>query len=255
MFPPGNASVRVAVAEHLDYRRSWFADLVGPLLVASSRWAEFADACAGAGSPTLDVVVIGADRAPVDVPTGVRLCGFEVPVIRLPLPAPLDGHRHVYEITAVDDKRAVLEAVAKRRAGGDDVVAKYRTGGTTADDFPAEEQVAVVIRAAVATGAPLKFTAGLHAAVRFTDAPTGFEHHGFLNLMLAVAAASRGAGDAVLIAALAERDAAKVADQVSAWSADQERTVRETFVSFGCCGVKDPVGDLVKLGLLTSEES
>src|SRR5437764_5232024 len=39
VFPPGNASVPDAVRAHRQHRSSWYADLVGPLLVRSSQTA------------------------------------------------------------------------------------------------------------------------------------------------------------------------------------------------------------------------
>ena len=41
---------------------------------------------------------------------------------------------------------------------------------------------------------PFKCTAGLHNAVRHRAADTGFEHHGFLNVLLATRQAFDGAG-------------------------------------------------------------
>ncbi len=46
MFPPGNAPLERALAEHLTYRQSGYAELVGPLLVPAARLAELADAVA-----------------------------------------------------------------------------------------------------------------------------------------------------------------------------------------------------------------
>ena len=40
MFPPGNATVPEAVAAHRDHRRSWFAPLVGPLVVRDRQLDE-----------------------------------------------------------------------------------------------------------------------------------------------------------------------------------------------------------------------
>lgn len=251
MFPPGNADADQALRAHLDYRAAWFAPLVGPLLVAATRWEELVTVHVAAGSPLVDVVVVGSAERPEPLPEGLRLVGFELAVRRPPLPdaaAPV-----ACEITAGPEGWEVLEQVARQHALSGSAIAKYRTGGTTADAFPGEDEVADVIKSAVDIGAPLKFTAGLHHAVRYTDPITGFEHHGFLNLMAAVARAQHGADREVLTQVLATRDRVEVANEVSTWSPDQVAGVRRTFVSFGCCGVEEPVEDLVTSRLLTED--
>lgn len=253
MFPPGNASAGAAIAEHLRHRTAWFVDLIGPLLVDFRRWDEFTWSHAQAGSPTLGVVVIGTDTPPANLPPGLRVCGFELPVSAPPLPDPGPTYRVVGEVTAAPDCSKIFAAIADRRAAGQRIIAKYRTGGTTVAAFPSEDEVAEVIAGATSHGVPLKFTAGLHSAVRFTDPATGFEHHGFLNLMVAVALATRDSetGDRrAVLGALTERDAEPLVRAVRAWSTDEASGVRAAFVSFGCCGVEEPIADLVALGLL-----
>jgi hypothetical protein len=56
-------------------------------------------------------------------------------------------------------------------------------------------------------------------------------------------------------AALGVRDAMKVTAEVGSWTAAEISDVRAAFVSFGCCGVAEPVADLVKLGLLDPDVS
>lgn len=251
MFPPGNAGAEQALRAHLRYRSAWFAPLVGPLLVATDRWTELVAAHGLAGSPQLDVVVIGSAQRPEPLPERLGLVGFELAVRRPPLP---DSEVPVAcEITATAAGWEVLDQIARQHALGRAVIAKYRTGGTSANAFPGEQQVATVIRFAVDAGAPLKFTAGLHRAARFTDPVTGFEHHGFLNLMAAVSRAQHGAELDDVTSVLAERDPQRVATEVGSWSVDQVAAVRRTFVSFGCCGVQEPIADLVALGLLRRE--
>lgn len=250
MFPPGNASPQAAVAGHLRYRNAWYADLVGPLLVADGRWAEVARAHAEADSPVLEVAVIGTATPPEPVPAGLRIAGFELSVAELPLPDPGPTFQLACELTAATDRGKLLTAIAERRTEGQRVIAKYRTGGTSAAAFPSEREVADVITEAARVDVPLKFTAGLHSAVRFTDAETGFEHHGFLNLLVAVALARRGADRSAVLGAVAERRADAVAAEVGSWSPAEVGNARAGFRSFGCCGVEDPVADLVALGLL-----
>ena len=96
---------------------------------------------------------------------------------------------------------------------------------------------------------PFKATAGLHHAVRNTDPATGFEQHGFLNVLAAVDAAQRGAATAQVAALLAERDASAVAARVAGLR-DRAVAVRDAFRSFGPCSIDDPRDELTALGLL-----
>ncbi len=98
---------------------------------------------------------------------------------------------------------------------------------------------------------PFKCTAGLHHAVRHTAADTGFEHHGFLNVLLAIGAASQGAGQAELEKVLAERDPVAVARQIGDLDGIEADDIRYLFTSFGTCSTDEPVQDLIALGLLS----
>lgn len=248
MFPPGNAEAGEAIAEHLRYRRSWFADLIGPLLVPARAWPDFCAAHAAAGSPSLAVVVIGTTTLPDPMPPGVTVAGFEAVVPDAPLPAVPEGCSLAAEVTADAAGLRVMRAVAQARDNGVPVVAKFRTGGTVAEAFPSEGVLAQVLSDAVEIRAPLKLTAGLHQAVRHTDPTTGFEHHGFLNVMAATRAAMTGADVPAVAAVLARRDPAALLPAVG--SDHDGVSVRTLFVSFGCCGVEDPVHDLLDLGLV-----
>ncbi|MGI8434230.1 MAG: hypothetical protein ACR2LE_05775 [Nocardioidaceae bacterium] len=254
MVPPGNASPEVAIAEHLVHRQAWYAELVGPLLVQASRWGTFAAAHVTAGQPPLDVVLIGALEPPGPVPEGVRMVGVELPVASPPLPDSPPQQLLACEIASTTQGYRVLSEVALAHAGGRHVIAKFRTGGTSADTFPDDHALADVLMTAVELGAPLKLTAGLHHAVRRRDPVTGFEHHGFLNVLVAVEAAQAGAPADTVGRLLDERDGARLAALVTGWSVTQVTTVRDGFVSFGCCGVVDPVADLVELGLVVPEK-
>jgi hypothetical protein len=122
---------------------------------------------------------------------------------------------------------------------------KLRTGGTTADAFPDEVELATAIVTAVRTGVPFKCTAGLHNAVRHRDPETGFEHHGFLNVLAATADAQAGAGVDVVAARLGERDGAALAAV-----ATNGHDPRAAFLSYGSCSVTEPADDLHELGVL-----
>jgi hypothetical protein len=248
MFPPGSASAETAIREHLRHRQSWYRDLVGPLLVHFARWQELAEATASAGSPALDVVVL--DPAPSGPPVlaGITVVGYEQAATD-PLGLPLDAPTAV-ELVDPEQYTAELTGVAAARLSGAEVIAKYRTGGVVPEAFPSEAEVAGVIAAAVRLDVPLKFTAGLHGAVRHTDVAAGLERHGFLNLMAAIRVAQQGGGEDDIAAVVALRDREEVAARVRAWSADEVAQVRRAFRSFGCCGVEDPIADAVALHLV-----
>ena len=86
------------------------------------------------------------------------------------------------------------------------------TGGApaVASAVRAERLAACLVR-----DLPLKLTAGLHKAVRHRDPVTGFEHHGFLNVVLAVAAGREGGSVDHLTGLLAERDPEAVRSAVA----------------------------------------
>ncbi len=254
MFPPGNASPEVAIAEHLVHRKAWYADVIGPLLVQATRWGAFTAAHATAGQPPLAVVLIGALEPPAPVPEGVRVVGAELPVAAPPLPDSPQQQVLACEIASTTEGYRVLSEVALAHAEGRRVVAKFRTGGTSAETFPDDHALADVLMTAVELGAPLKLTAGLHHAVRRRDPVTGFEHHGFLNVLVAAEAAQAGAPADTVRRLLDERDGAELTARVDGWSLAQMATLRDGFVSFGCCGVQDPVNDLVALQLIDKED-
>jgi hypothetical protein len=109
-----------------------------------------------------------------------------------------------------------------------------------------EHELAAAILAATRAGVAFKATAGLHHALRNTDPETGFEQHGFLNLLVATGAALDGAEEAELVRLLADRDGDRVAERVRALSPQ----VRDVFRSFGTCSVAEPAAESAGLGLL-----
>ena len=119
---------------------------------------------------------------------------------------------------------------------------KFRTGGLEAAAFPTAPALAGWIDAALDRETQFKCTAGLHRAVRHTSAE-GFEHHGFLNVLVATHRAFAGAGLTEVVATLEERDGAALA--AADWTG-----ARRWFASFGSCSVDEPLADLRDLGLV-----
>lgn len=275
IFPPGDAPMPDAVEAHRRHRSSWYADLVGPFVCSDRRLPELLAALPrepSADPLPLTVVVTGGAGAiePAVTWAGrderLRLAGLEVALrdeedlahnaarMTTMLDAALpDGVRVWVELPRVAGAAhgagwlSALDVVA---AAGHQ--AKFRTGGLSAESFPGAAELSAAISAALDREAPFKCTAGLHHAVRHR-ADTGFEHHGFLNVLLATRASLDGADPSALAPLLEERSAERVAATVSALGDDRIASTRRWFVSVGSCSVADPVADLVALGLLSGD--
>ena len=103
---------------------------------------------------------------------------------------------------------------------------------------------------AVRGGLAFKLTAGLHDPIRHRDPATGFEHHGYLNVILATARALQGYA---IERALADQDGERVAAAVAGIDEVVAKAVRHHFISFGTCSVSEPVDGLLRYGLLSKD--
>jgi hypothetical protein len=261
LFPPGNAPMDQALKEHAAVRATSRSDLVGPFLCPASRVTELRAHLPADESIRL-VLVFDADGD--EAHAALRACGadetlqlvgVEASAARLGADTATVG-RNLTRLPGVTGALEVPRAGFEEElalVGGEGegwTVAKYRTGGTTADAFPSETELAAFLVAAVARQVPVKLTAGLHHAVRGTEAGTGFEHHGVLNVMVATRVAQGGGGREDIAAVLAQRAAPPLVEFVTEWDESTCGDVRATFRSFGCCGVHDPLDELAALGLL-----
>ncbi|GAB3495338.1 hypothetical protein [Nocardiopsis coralliicola] len=263
VFPPGRAPLEQALPAHRAHTAGPRAALVGPLVLPVAALEPLAELLSPA-EPPLDLVLtapggpdtlpaaleeadrLGADLRAVEIAVPDGMSAAELPTALDRALATAPGSTGVYVEVPRDDRRTgILAALAEtgRRA-------KFRTGGIRADLYPDEAELAGGIAAAAAAGIPFKATAGLHHAVRNTAPDTGFEQHGFLNLLLAAEAAADGAEPGDLAALLAERDAAALARRAGALSAERAAAARAAFASYGTCSITEPLGELVDLGLL-----
>jgi hypothetical protein len=257
VFPPGSLPVDQAVAAHAQHLCSPYGDLVGPFVVAASDLDALSAATDGAERASLELVVtVGIDglaaalRRAGEIPA-VALVGIEValgpsfePVAVAPaIDQALAGRSLSVAVEVPRDVRrmAVIGALADTPYN-----AKLRVGGPRADLYPGDAELAEAIATLVGVGVAFKATAGLHHAVRNTDPKTGFEQHGFLNLMLATSAAMQERSFDTVVRTLAERDVTRVV----AATRELDPCVREQFRSFGTCSVSEPVEELRALGLL-----
>ena len=266
LFPPASLKMAEAVAGHQRHQTAWYHELSGPFVCPDAKITGLSAALTATTVAELDLALTvpggwaGLDAA-VD---GV----FADPRLRLravEVPASQDGGpQAVAELVAALDRTPLAGATAFAEIPigeltGDAVrvladhgyLAKLRTGGVTAKAFPSERALAGCLVALVAQRLAFKCTAGLHHAVRHRSADTGFEHHGFLNIVLAIAAALDDASADQVAGVLAEADAHTVAAGVTGLDADRAAAVRELFTSFGTCSTDEPITDLVTLGLIS----
>ena len=262
LFPPGDAPMAAAVPAHRQLR-AHLGELTGPLVMPAARLDELTTHLSL--GPPIGVSLIAATRelsaaaALVDAHPGLTLAAVEIPgatdaaaaqrAVRTLRHSVPDGVPVAVELPRTSALTAVLDVLADSGHR-----AKLRTGGLRAELFPSPQELATSLSACVQRGVAFKCTAGLHRAVRHTDGPTGFQHHGFLNVLVAVCALTDGAPTAVAAEHLLQTDADDLVTAVRAWTPERAGRVRATFTSFGTCSVTEPVDDLIALGLLPLPE-
>ena len=286
IFPPGDAPLPEAVPAHREHRSSAYADLVGSFVISDVRIPDLLEVIRSAAAReraeaplAVSVVVTGGAGA---IEPAVRWAGdaseLDVRSIEVGLRGEEDLARNAKRVTA-----ALTELVAAGHlsesthvyvepprlfgegptpswlAALDEIAAmdlrlKLRTGGVDADAFPSGQELAGCIAAALDRELPFKCTAGLHNAVRHKDPTTGFEHHGFLNVLLATRVSLDGAPVGYVSAILDEADASVVVDRCEDVRDDGLAGARRWFTSFGSCSVLEPLEDLIDLELLPDLE-
>jgi hypothetical protein len=257
VFPPGDMPLHEATAAYSARTAEDGAELVGTFVLKDTDLPMVR----GFGGP-LSVVVTGgagqiAGPAGLCTKLGLNLAGLEIALRDLDDPAG-NVRRVVAALRDVETDVPVyveLPHVANSSswfAAADEVAAaelrlKFRTGGLEAASFPAAHALARWIDAALDRETPFKCTAGLHNAVRHTGSD-GFEHHGFLNVLVATRMLFDGASVDEAVTVLEQREGALLVE------AAQELDLagaRRWFTSFGSCSVAEPLADLRELGLVS----
>ncbi len=263
IFPPGNAPLAEAVSAHLSFRRSAHASLVARFVVDDRRLAELAARdplvlalvvtggagalepavrrVAGAGGSALGQVET-ALRDLDDLPAAARRVAaateamadllLDIPVyVEIPWAAGVTSYGWLAALDVLSESGLRL---------------KLRTAATPDSPAPGSADLAAAVDAALDRELRFKCTGGLHHAVRGVD-DGGSTRHGFLNVLLATAAAWDGAS-VDEVAALLERD--DEADVVAVVRDASLASARRWFTSFGSCSVAEPLADLQRLGLV-----
>ncbi|OZC03256.1 hypothetical protein [Rubricoccus marinus] len=229
LFPPAALDLDPAIRNHVRYRQSPEAWMLGRFIVPAARLSAldaYADLFAQAPPVGFSVLGLtdasggldGTARATLEAarafearhPGRVRCDRFELraaPEAAGALAAVLsdlplaDGDGIAVEFPMTGDGYApeVIEeaahgiAEANARAREKRFALKLRCGGVTPDLVPGVERLADAVAACAKADAPFKATAGLHHPFRNYDEAVGAEMHGFMNLFgAATLALARG---------------------------------------------------------------
>jgi hypothetical protein len=261
VFPPGDAPLHEATAAFTARREEWYAGLVGSFVLRDTDLPLVR----GFGGPLSVVVTGGAGQlaGPVGLAQrlGLEIAGLEI-ALRDPDDLPGNARRVVAALDEVrdglgDDVPVHVELpqtapTAGWLAAADEIAAaelrlKFRTGGTEAHAFPSAPTLAAWIDAALDRETPFKCTAGLHGAIRHRDDATGFEHHGFLNVLVATRHAFDGSSRDDVVDILEQQEEGALITLAR----DTELSgARRWFTSFGSCSVTEPLDELISTGLL-----
>lgn len=279
LFPPAGLAMAAAAQNYAAYRQSAQAWMLARFVVPVARLGEFEEAAAELLPATetdnpwrLSALVSEsvaaeaaqlnafneryAGRAVVDV---VELKASHAAQVEDALGALPEGVTAYFEIPLAGDNSALLAKLAETGA-----LAKARTGGLAAENFPTSLQLAQFIHACVAAEVPFKATAGLHHALRgeyqltyAPDSPTAMMH-GFLNVFLAAGFAQAGLGVEQLVEILEERSPTAFTFESGRVRWREEQLVRAhltntrqlTALAFGSCSFTEPIEELQNLGLL-----
>lgn len=286
LFPPAQLDMAGAFAEYASYLESDDAWALGRFVVPASRLEELGLAAVdhhlehpgslGSGPWRLSAVLgsdIRADLELVEVFTAtcdVERDGWRGSVgaveFRASTPAAIRAALRVVperlerfvEIPIIGDTTALV-----REIGNGQGYAKVRTGGTTADAFPASADLASFLATCVGERVPFKATAGLHHPLRgdyaltYEPGSAAGRMYGFLNVILATAFLTAGVSESEVCRLLEEQDisALQFSETGVTWSghrltaADLLRSRDVAIQSFGSCSFREPLDDLSALGL------
>ena len=282
LFPPARLDMAATVDRYARGLRGSEAWMVGRIIIPAGRLDEFEehagalfprDAAAEPWRVSALTAPAGADGLAGDLERIVTFNeGHEDPsaglavidVIELTAAAPSqietalgripDELFPFFELPIDDDPRGLVAALA-----GSDAGAKVRTGGLTAESFPAAGDLSRFILACAAADTPFKATAGLHHPVRQHHESVQTRMYGFFNVFVAACLVHASVLDEPAAAALLEEEAPEsfvFGDDELAWRGHRLRRAgiekaREHFaISFGSCSFDEPREDLRRLKLL-----
>ena len=274
LFPPASCTMADSVRQYDVYRRSEERWMLGRFVVAATRLQEFGEAIETGGigvdprDPWRLSVGMGA-HVPAELariaafqaawePRGVLADSIEYKVMSVGQVLALGEQiprvfRRFFEVPPVGPYRDLVGAIGEVGA-----LAKLRTGGMSADLFPAATEVTRFLLAVVKHGVPFKATAGLHHPFR-GQYPISYAHdaerqmmYGFVNLLLATAELLRGGEGETAQAILEEADRSTIVHDATGltWrgshytEAELTMAHQQLFIGFGSCSFREPIDEL-----------
>ena len=273
LFPPAKLPMAAAVRNYADYRTGPDADGLGRFIVPVGQLAEFNRAATEVAAGNLSAwrLSVLSSGDPVDderrirefnaQPNGPRIVALETKADHAEGIARLSGaFPPALEVwIEIPASSAALALVAEIRRIGRG--AKLRTGGVTAEAFPAAEAVACFLRECLRAGVTAKATAGLHHPITgrypltYDEGSATCLMFGFVNLFIAAALLSRGAPDEQVTAVLTDATPAnfRATPATLAWKdlgvsgEEVQSTRRKLLRSFGSCSFLEPIEGLKAL--------
>jgi hypothetical protein len=267
LFPPAACSLDDAVRHYAQYRGSAERWMLGRFVVPAAQLARLKEAAALLVDETDAwplAVTIGADvSADLTAVEQFHVPGLAIDAIECKVASMLELEVFEGRALAIPNsffELAVDDAAAEMvdRIGSSSGMGKVRTGGLTAEAFPAAPDVIRLVAAFLGAGVAFKATAGLHHPITgdypisyAADAPRQ-RMFGFVNLLVAVTALLERGDPARATAILEERDrrAIVMAPDGITWKDDHydlevlERAHREGFTCFGSCSFREPFDEL-----------
>ncbi|WP_285590683.1 hypothetical protein [Actinomycetospora sp. NBRC 106378] len=265
------------VAAHLDARLGEHGGLLGALVVPVSRLQEFVAELVKRRPSAPLPVALSVDTGLGGVPKALSLTSSRAALLTtgtVEMPAPHDVDSIWLERVTEFVPDEVVAVVEPRRPdvdGSDDWIdgvrrvvghgcrPKLRCGGDRAGVFPGVTDVSRFLAVVAASGRSFTASIGLQSAARHVDPETGFDHHGWLNLLVAVARAleaapADGAVSDELVeevrSALEATDADALAREAATFDEGTAGRVRGLLSSFGSTAPADQGAEMARLGLV-----
>jgi hypothetical protein len=265
------------VAAHLDARAGEHGGLLGALVVPVSRLQEFVAELVKRRPSAPLPVALSVDTGLGGVPKALSLTSSRAALLTtgtVEMPAPHDVDSVWLErvtefvpdevVAVVEPRRPDVDGSQDwidgvQRVVGHGCRPKLRCGGDRAGAFPGVTDVSRFLAVVAASGRSFTASIGLQSAARHVDPETGFDHHGWLNLMVAVTRALRAApsdGDVSdelveeVRHALEATDADALAREMGAVDEATATRVRAHLSSFGSTAPADQGAEMARLGLV-----